>query len=71
MTDHSISDDDRKKAAFCMNCPICARARDKQTGIAYFFVKNVEGAFCPYCQAYAKVYGRKAHEPVPPQFSDN
>ena len=28
-------------------------------------VKSIEGGVCPYCKAYAKVYGRKAHEPVP------
>jgi hypothetical protein len=44
---------------------VCRRAREKQRGLAYWFVKHVEGGFCPYCQAYEKVYGRKAHEPMP------
>jgi hypothetical protein len=34
-------------------------------GLAFWFVKTIEGSICPYCQAYEKVYGRKAHEPAP------
>lgn len=60
-----ITEKDRKKAQACLNCPVCRRARDKQKGLAYLFVKFVEGALCPNCKAYEKVYGRKAHEPVP------
>jgi hypothetical protein len=30
----------------------------------YSFVKTIEGRFCPFCMAYEKVYGRKAHEPA-------
>ncbi len=29
-------------------------------------VKTCEG-LCPFCRAYEKVYGRKSHEPIPPQ----
>jgi hypothetical protein len=58
-----ITDKDRKMAEFCKNCPVCSRARKKQRGLAYFFVKRIEGNLCPACQAYEKVYGRKAHEP--------
>ncbi len=58
--DH-ITEEDRRKAEFCKSCLVCSRARDKQKGLAFWFVKNVEGNFCPYCQAYEKVYGRKAH----------
>jgi hypothetical protein len=25
----------------------------------------IEGGMCPQCRAYEKVYGRKAHEPLP------
>ena len=50
-------------AQVCLKCPVCNHARSKQRGVAYWFVKNIEGGFCPYCQAYEKVYGQKAHEP--------
>lgn len=54
-----------KMAQRCAECPVCRRAREKQRGFAFWFVKHLEDRFCPYCQAYEKVYGRKAHEPVP------
>jgi hypothetical protein len=28
-------------------------------------VTKIEGRFCPHCEAYEKVCGRKAHEPLP------
>ncbi len=59
-----ITEKDRKLAAQCANCPVCRRARTKQKGLAYWFVKNVESGVCPACQAYEKVYGRKAHEAI-------
>jgi len=58
-----ITDRDRELAKKCLNCPVCKRARRKQRGIAFWFVKNVEGGICPACQAYERVYGRKPHEP--------
>ena len=69
MSETIISDKDREMAAFCMDkCPICKHGRKKQQGLAYWFVKNVEPKLgCPYCAAYEKVYGRKAHEPVAAQ----
>jgi hypothetical protein len=61
----SISDKDRKKAEFCLKkCPGCTKARKEQKGFVFWFVKVIEGSFCPNCRAYAKVYGRKAHEPI-------
>ena len=65
MADDTITEEDRKKAKGCLNCPVCKRARDKQRGLAYWFVKKVEGGICPQCKAYKKVYGREAHEPIP------
>jgi uncharacterized protein CbrC (UPF0167 family) len=50
-------------AKVCMQCPVCRSARKNQKGLSYSFVKNVEGGLCPFCTAYEKVYGRKAHEP--------
>lgn len=60
-----ITDKDRERAKLCMECKVCSRARTQQKGFAYWFVKTIEGGLCPMCQAYEKVYGRKAHEPLP------
>ena len=65
MQNDTITDEDRKKAKQCLECPICRRAREKQKGLAYWFVKKIESGFCPACKAYEKVYKRKAHEPLP------
>ena len=59
-----ITDKDREMAQKCVECTLCSHARDKQRGFAFWFVKKIEGHVCPFCQAYEKVYGRKAHEPV-------
>lgn len=58
-----ITDRDREMAEKCGACPVCQTARRKQRGFAFWFVKNIEDRFCPYCQAYEKVHGKKAHEP--------
>lgn len=58
-----ITEKDRAMAAVCVHCPVCRHARKKQKGPAYRFVRTVEGRLCPFCRAYEKVYGRKAHEP--------
>lgn len=63
MNNDSITDQDRAMAQKCVECPVCRHARKKQRGLAYFFVKTIEGSLCPNCKAYEKVYGRKAHEP--------
>lgn len=63
-TDPTITDLDRQKARRCMNCVVCSHARRKQRGILFWFVKRVEGSVCPYCRAYERVYGKKAHEPL-------
>jgi len=60
-----ITAKEAKQAKACLDCPVCSRARKKQKGVAFWFVKNVEGGFCPNCKSYEKVYGRKAHEPIP------
>lgn len=57
-----ITERDRELAQKCVNCPVCSRARRKQRGLAFWFVKNVEEGKCPACTAYEKVYGKKAHE---------
>lgn len=63
--DGKESDKKKAMAQRCMECPVCRRARRNQKGLAFWFVKTIEGGLCPYCQAYEDVYGRKAHEPVP------
>ena len=47
----------------CVECKVCEHARKKQKGLAFWIVKNVEHSVCPFCKAYEKVYGKKAHEP--------
>ena len=65
MTSDAITEKARKRAEACMTCPLCRRARRKQRGIALWFVKMIEGSLCPNCKAYERVYGRKAHDPIP------
>lgn len=57
-----ISSLDRTLARVCETCPVCRTARNNQRGLAYRFVKGVEGGVCPFCMAYERVHGRKAHE---------
>ena len=49
-------------ARVCELCPVCLHARYHQKGIVYDFVKKIEGNVCPFCQAYERVHGKKAHE---------
>ena len=59
-----ITGRDRTLARVCLACPACRRARRKQRGLAFELVKRVETRVCPFCRAYAKVYGRQSHEPT-------
>ena len=52
-------------AAVCANCPLCRRARKKQSGAAFSLVRRVESRVCPFCRAYAHVHGHPAHAPLP------
>jgi hypothetical protein len=63
--DTDVTDKDRKLAEQCLACRVCGHARRKQRGVIFWLVKTVEGGICPACKAYEKVYGRKAHEPMP------
>ena len=65
ITSHSAGNLDRALAAVCSGCPACRHARKTQEGPIFTFVQKVEGNICPFCQAYERVYGRKAHQPVP------
>jgi hypothetical protein len=64
MSGRPITGKDRQLAAQCTNCSLCNRARRNQRGLAFWFVKRIEGGICPACKAYERVTGRKAHEPA-------
>lgn len=53
---------DLRLARICELCPVCRHARSSQKGLAYSFVKGIEQELCPFCQAYERVHGKKAHE---------
>ena len=53
---------DRAMANICRDCPLCRHGRKRQAGAAFWLVKHIEGRVCPFCRAYERVYGRKAHE---------
>ena len=55
---------DRALARICHACPICRNARTRQSGAAYRVVRRLASKVCPFCQAYERVHGRKAHERV-------
>jgi hypothetical protein len=59
-----ITEKERAMAELCFKCPVCRHARKKQKGPVYLFVRAIEGNLCPFCRAYERVYGRKAHEPA-------
>lgn len=62
MTRDSVSKLDRALANVCRNCPACRRARQRQAGLIFWLVNKVERRLCPFCRAYERVYGRRAHE---------
>ncbi len=64
MENATVTDKDREMARVCLECPCGKMARLEQQGWLYECVKNFGEAMCPFGQAYEKVYGRKAHEPV-------
>ncbi|MCC6356491.1 MAG: hypothetical protein IT577_21600 [Verrucomicrobiae bacterium] len=52
---------DRLLAKVCAQCPVCRTARARGRGLAYWLVSRVERGICPFCAAYERVTGRKAH----------
>ena len=52
---------DKALAHVCLNCPVCRNARRQQRGPAFWLVTRVEAKLCPFCRAFERVYGRKAH----------
>jgi hypothetical protein len=56
---------EQKMGQFCRDgYPVCKSVRKKQKGVLFWFIKTFESVVCPYCEAYEKVYGLKAQEPV-------
>ena len=53
---------DKALAKVCELCPVCLHARYHQKGMVFDFVKNIEQDICPFCKAYERVHGQKAHE---------
>jgi hypothetical protein len=62
MNNTTVGTRDRWLAGICLRCTVCKRARRKQRGFAFWLVGKVESRVCPFCRAYERVYGRKAHE---------
>ncbi len=61
MSARKASSFDQTLARVCANCPVCRRARQRQRGLAFWLVQQVEAKLCPFCRAYERVHGRKAH----------
>lgn len=59
---NNVSSFDRALVRVCANCPVCRSARKQQAGAAFWLVRKVESKVCPFCRAYERVHGRKAHE---------
>jgi hypothetical protein len=64
MSKTEITNLDRAMAKVCESCPVCRLARRNQQGLANRFVRGIEVNICPFCRAYGRVRGRKAHEPL-------
>jgi hypothetical protein len=62
MNESTISGFDRALAKICLVCPACRRARATQAGLAFQLVQTVETKVCPFCRAFERVFGRKAHQ---------
>lgn len=54
----------KARARWCLKCPICNRAREKQKGIVYLLVKHIDRKVCPSCKAFEKVTGQLSYEPI-------
>jgi len=64
MNTTKVSNLDRSMAKVCEACPVCRSARRNQQGLANRFVRGIEEGICPFCRAYERVHGHKAHEPA-------
>lgn len=59
---NEASASDKALAKVCELCPVCLHARYHQKGLVYDFVTRIEEDICPFCRAYERVHGKKAHE---------
>lgn len=57
-----ITSFDKALARICELCPMCRQARRNSQGISFSIVKSIESNLCPFCKAYERVHGIKAHE---------
>jgi hypothetical protein len=64
MSKNELTSLDRTMSRVCKSCPVCRMARNDQQGLANRFVRGIEVNICPFCRAYERVHGRKAHETV-------
>lgn len=64
MSNDNVTNLDRALARVCETCPVCRSARRNQQGLANRFVRSIEAEICPFCRAYERVNGRKAHEDI-------
>lgn len=62
MNTATASEKDKVLAKICESCPVCRSARSNQQGLANRFVRGIEENICPFCRAYERLHGRKAHE---------
>ena len=62
MSSKEVTSLDKSLARMCELCPVCRHASASQKGLAYNLVKTIEVDICPFCRAYEKVHGKKAHE---------
>jgi hypothetical protein len=63
MPNENVTNLDRALARVCETCPVCRSASRNQQGLANSFVRRIEEKVCPFCRAYERVHGHKAHEP--------
>ena len=62
MSSSDITVLDKALAKVCELCPVCLHARYHQQGVVFNFLKSIEMDICPFCKAYERVHGQKAHE---------
>ena len=60
----AVSEEDKRMAQRCLECPLCNYARRKQKGLVFRLVQYLEKKRCPYGMAYTRVYKREPHEPL-------
>ncbi len=67
MENENVTEKDREMAQVCLNCFFGKMVRQEQKGLLYDCARSFADKFCPFGQAYEKVFGRKVYEPIPAQ----